>query len=102
MKLASCFDPGMGKHGWCATCAPNAAKGTPGYCGEGSGKSSKETPIITANSTNWGFCTHECSAWNKEMKNMLMVTKKLFRCPKYQTSSFFEGNQIEYHPFQNL
>ena len=73
MKLASCFDLDKGQHGWCATCLPNAANGTRGYCGEGETGKAHEAPIITANSVNWGFCTHECTRMSQETKNMLMV-----------------------------
>ena len=75
LKLASCYKFEKGDHGWCATCVPNAAKGTPGYCGEGATNTHLEAPTVQPNSTNWGFCTRECTNSGLDWSNTLMETK---------------------------
>ena len=47
--------------GWCATCVPGAAKGTPSYFGIGEAKDMNEALDISSNSTNWGFCNPHCT-----------------------------------------
>ena len=65
--MSSCFDPSYGGKdsiGWCATCDPNAKKGQRGYCGPGETSREEEAPIISPNSTNWGFCSTKCRQRN--------------------------------------
>ena len=60
-RVTSCFSPEEGKHGWCGTCDEAAKPNSPGYCGfHVESKNEKEIPIITSNSTNWGFCNEHC------------------------------------------
>ena len=56
LKLASCYKMDKGDNGWCATCDPTAKIGTREYCGD-----EKHIPVMYPNSTNWGFCSKECT-----------------------------------------
>lgn len=61
--LDSCFKA-RDQFGWCGTCIQDAKPGTPGYCGPGAQNIEAEAPLITANSTNWGFCESHCQTEN--------------------------------------